>query len=220
MTTDGKLSGNSGIGSLATYRILPERMPAIPPAQMSEQQRSAVAELEGGPRSIVKGPFLSMLRSPELMDRTQKLGAYIRFGSELDPRLRTVASLITIRFWTSQYEWAGHKRAALKAGLNPETIDAIAEGRRPEGMGLSQSACDFLRDDARHDIRAAPRLRGNNAYRPRRIVLSRRRACRRNDHHHAHRFKRIYGVTPCATLLHSAWACGRMRERPIIAASL
>jgi 4-carboxymuconolactone decarboxylase len=45
-----------------------------------------------------------------------------------------LATLIAARYWTQQYEWQAHREHAMKAGLNPATADAIAEGRRPAGM--------------------------------------------------------------------------------------
>ncbi len=134
MASDAKSPNVTTKGKPLTYIALPERMPAIPPEQMNEAQRKAAAELAAGPRGVVKGPFPAMMRSPDLMDRTQKLGEYIRFGCEIPPRLKTIASLITNRFWSNQYEWHGHTRQALRGGLNPAIIEAIAEGRRPMNL--------------------------------------------------------------------------------------
>lgn len=129
------------------YTLLPERMPAIPPEKMNDAQRKAAAALASGPRGEVKGPFLAMMRSPDLTDRMQKLGEYIRFGTELDPRLRTIASLMTIRHWTNQYAWPGHARQALKAGVDASVIAAIAEGRHPEKMPADEAIVyDFMNE--------------------------------------------------------------------------
>jgi 4-carboxymuconolactone decarboxylase len=145
MTSKPNSQGDSTTARKMTYAVLPERLPAIPPEKMNEAQRKVAAALAAGPRGTVKGPFPAMMRSPEFMDRTQKLGEYIRFGSELDARLRSVASLITIRFWTNQYAWPGHTRQALRAGLQPAIIEAIAEGRHPTGMAEDEEIVyDFM----------------------------------------------------------------------------
>ncbi|MBI4192567.1 MAG: carboxymuconolactone decarboxylase family protein [Betaproteobacteria bacterium] len=135
---------------------MPDRMPRIPPEKMSVAQQKAAAELAAGPRGAVnwpsgkpagwRGPFVAMMRSPELMDRTQKLGEYVRFHHcGLDPRIKTLASLMTSRHWTNQYEWHGQRGDALKAGLNPAIIDAIAEGRRPTSMADDEEIVhDFM----------------------------------------------------------------------------
>ena len=41
---------------------------------------------------------------------------------------------VTAREWTQDYEWYVHQPIALKAGIKPAIADAIADGRRPEGM--------------------------------------------------------------------------------------
>ena len=71
------------------YTVLPERMPAIPPEKMSEAQRKAVADLVAT-RGGLKGPFMAIMRCPELMDRIQRLGEYIRyknFDSNVTPAM-------------------------------------------------------------------------------------------------------------------------------------
>lgn len=98
---------------------------------MDEAQRAAADELIAGPRKGVKGPFIALLRSPDLMARIQKVGEYLRFGSKLLPRLSEFATLLVARKWTQQFEWFMHAPLALKAGVTQQTIDAIREGRRP-----------------------------------------------------------------------------------------
>jgi 4-carboxymuconolactone decarboxylase len=112
----------------------PGRMPKIPPEKMTEAQKQAAAEIAEGPRGELRGPFVPLLRSPELMRRVQKVGEYLRFQCALDRRLMEFATLMAARFWTQQYEWNSHYPLALKAGLKPAVADAIAEGRRPTGM--------------------------------------------------------------------------------------
>jgi 4-carboxymuconolactone decarboxylase len=73
-------------------------------------------------------------------DLAQQFGAATRFRSSLPPKLNELAIIITARYWTSQYEWQAHHRAALQAGLKPEIADAIAQGRRPAGMQKDEEA--------------------------------------------------------------------------------
>jgi 4-carboxymuconolactone decarboxylase len=55
-------------------------------------RRSAVADaIASGPRKGVRGPFNTRLRSPELADRLQKVGEYLRFTSLLDKRVNEMA---------------------------------------------------------------------------------------------------------------------------------
>ena len=114
--------------------IAPERMPAIPEGRMTAAQKQAAAALAAGPRGEVKGPFVALLRSPEFMDRVQRVGEYVRFRCPLDKRINEMAAAMTARHWTQQFEWWAHSRQALEAGLKPAIAEAIAEGRRPAGM--------------------------------------------------------------------------------------
>src|SRR5207237_5561956 len=96
--------------------------------------------LLSGERRGMGGTFNVLLRSPEMGDMAQKLGAQVRFHSSLSPKLNKMAIIITGRYWTAQYEWTAHKRAALQAGLNPAIVDAIQNGRRPSGMEKDEEA--------------------------------------------------------------------------------
>jgi 4-carboxymuconolactone decarboxylase len=84
------------------------------------------------------GPFNVMMRSPEIGDLQQQLGAQVRFHSSLPPKLNEFAIIITGRYWTSHYEWYAHKSLALKAGLKPAIVDALAAGKRPTGMDAEE----------------------------------------------------------------------------------
>lgn len=128
-----------------------ERMPPLDAAQMDDAQRAAAAGLAAGPRGGVKGPFIALLRSPELMQRLQKVGEYLRFGSSLDPRIGELLMLIVSRQWTQQFEWSVHVPLALRAGVSADTVTALAAGRRPGAMAADEAlAYDFADELARH----------------------------------------------------------------------
>ena len=99
-----------------------------------------IEHLLAGERAGTGGPFNVFLRSPEMGDIAQQLGAHIRFHSSLPRRLNEMAILIVARDWTAQYEWYAHKRLALQAGLKPDIVDAIAAGRRPTGLQPDEQA--------------------------------------------------------------------------------
>jgi 4-carboxymuconolactone decarboxylase len=111
-----------------------DRMPPIPADKMTDAQRKAAAEFREARGAGISGPFVPLLRSPEVMTRARAMGDYLRFKSVLPPRLSEFVILMTARHWTQQYEWNAHHPLALKAGLSPETAQAIAEGRRPRAM--------------------------------------------------------------------------------------
>jgi 4-carboxymuconolactone decarboxylase len=108
--------------------------------QMTPPQRALIEHLLAGERAGTGGPFNVFLRSPEMGDIAQQLGARIRFHSTLPRRLNEMAILIVARDWTAQYEWYAHKRLALQAGLRSDIIDAIAAGRRPAHLQSDEQA--------------------------------------------------------------------------------
>ncbi len=111
-----------------------DRMPALPEAQMSPDQKRVMDEIAAGPRGRIGGPFIPLMRSPELMNRLQKVGEYLRFQNTVGLRNSEFAVLIVARHWGQPIEWAIHRPIAEKEGVLPATCDAIAEGRRPDNM--------------------------------------------------------------------------------------
>jgi 4-carboxymuconolactone decarboxylase len=112
------------------------RLKPLLESEMSEAQLKAAREFASGPRGRMNpnGPNFALLRSPQLMERTQKLGEYLRYNSSIPTRLNEFAILITARQWNAQMEWFSHNELALKAGLSPEVAADLAQGKRPAGM--------------------------------------------------------------------------------------
>ncbi|MEQ1760308.1 MAG: carboxymuconolactone decarboxylase family protein [Vicinamibacterales bacterium] len=108
--------------------------------QLSADQRVMVNDLLSGTRTTLNGPFNVLLRSPEMGNLAQNLGEYLRFRTSVPLRLNEMAILMTAKWWSSQYEWALHKTAALRAGLNASVIDDLQAGRRPAGMQADEIA--------------------------------------------------------------------------------
>jgi 4-carboxymuconolactone decarboxylase len=108
--------------------------------QMTPAQKTMIENLLAGERRGTGGPFNVLLRSPEIGDLAQKLGAGVRFHSSLPPKLNELGIIVTARYWTAQFEWNAHKRAALAAGLDPAIVDAIAAGKRPAKMQPDEDA--------------------------------------------------------------------------------
>lgn len=123
------------------------RVPIPDPDALSPEQRKVYDDIAGGPRGGVRGPFLALLHSPELADRVQHLGAFLRYDTRLGPRLSELAILITARHWDCQYEWFAHEPHARKAGLPDGVIAAIRDGRRPSFSSPDELVVyDFCRE--------------------------------------------------------------------------
>jgi len=108
-----------------------DRMPPLDPATMDEAQRRAAQALIQGPRKGVFGPFIPLLRSPELMDRLQRVGEYLRFESALPARASELAIAITAHHVKNDFEWAVHRPLAIRAGVGEEAMRSIGAGERP-----------------------------------------------------------------------------------------
>ena len=125
-----------------------DRLPPIPEGQLTEAQRKAIAEFREARNAGLTGPFVPLVRSPELLSRTRALGDYLRFRSALPPRLSEFAILITARRWAQNYEWDVHAPIAQQAGVRPDVIAAIQADRRPAALTDDEAAiydfCDEL----------------------------------------------------------------------------
>jgi 4-carboxymuconolactone decarboxylase len=131
-------------GSAQPWR---ERLPMPAQADMDEAQRAAAQALIDGPRKGVYGPFLPLLRSPELLDRVAKLGEQLRFGGTLDARVRELATCAAARHVSNQFEWLMHAPLAVKAGVSAQAIETLRVGARPKGLPDDEDAAlDFTQE--------------------------------------------------------------------------
>lgn len=126
------LIGLFALGTAASHAE--ERLPTIPPAQYSVEQKQAAVEFEAARKMPVFGPFEPMMHSPQLMSDARAMGDYLRFKSSLGNTLSELTILMTAREWTQDFEWSYHYPIAIKAGLRQELVDTIALGKRPTGM--------------------------------------------------------------------------------------
>jgi alkylhydroperoxidase family enzyme len=69
--------------------------------------------------------YRAMAHSPNALRRQQALGRYIRFESELDPRLRELAILQVGYLTRTVYEYTHHVKIAQEFGVSPEDIRAV-----------------------------------------------------------------------------------------------
>jgi 4-carboxymuconolactone decarboxylase len=117
-----------------------ERLGPIPPAQMTDYQKKVVAEFT---KARPDGPFgfwWGYLRVPEVLLPFLEIQTHIHGVMEtengaLGEKLTHFAMLIAARHWTQQVIWDLHDKNAIKAGLEPEILEALAAGRRPPNMG-------------------------------------------------------------------------------------
>jgi 4-carboxymuconolactone decarboxylase len=113
-------------------------MPPIAAEDYSPAQRSAADRLIATPRGEVRGPFIPLLRSPELLDRAQALGEFLRYRCSVPVRLREFAILVTARHWRQPYEWLAHVKQASVAGICREALEQLAQGLDPAAAAADE----------------------------------------------------------------------------------
>jgi 4-carboxymuconolactone decarboxylase len=135
-----------------------ERLGPIPPEQMSDAQRAAAQAIIDGPRGALYGPFVPLLRSPELMEYAQRMGEYLRYRSAIGVRLSELVILVVAREWNQQVEWAIHAPIAAQAGIPPQLIDAIARRRRPDDMLVDEAVVHDFCIELQREKRVSDRV--------------------------------------------------------------
>ncbi|CAM3991693.1 hypothetical protein [Roseateles saccharophilus] len=68
--------------------------------------------------------------SPQVMTLARSMGDYLRFKPAIGTTLSELTVLVIAREWTQGDEWHVHAPIALKVGIKPATVEAIADGRR------------------------------------------------------------------------------------------
>jgi 4-carboxymuconolactone decarboxylase len=116
-----------------------ERLGPIPVDKMTDAQKRAVEEFM---KVRPNGPFgfwWGYLRVPEVMIPFLQIQSHVHGVMEtekgaLGEKLTHFAILIAARQWTQQVIWNLHDKNAIKSGLKPEIMSALAAGRRPQYM--------------------------------------------------------------------------------------
>src|SRR5258706_11753415 len=86
------------------------RMPPIPAEKLTLEQKKVIELVTAPPRGPIgsTGPFIPLMRSPELMNRLQAVGGYLPFNSVLPQKLVNMIALFSSRPYTQQNEWDGN----------------------------------------------------------------------------------------------------------------
>jgi len=143
--------------------IAQERMPPIPPDKLTEEQKKAVEAYLAAQANIQKiygdtyprpvqmevgSGWEELLRSPELLLTVNAMREYVEYKPALVPRIRELVIMIAGRQTSTDFMWNSHYPVAIKTGISPEFLKAIAEGRRPTAMPEDEEVvydfCDEL----------------------------------------------------------------------------
>jgi len=98
-------------------------------------------------RGVVGGPWLALLHSPEMAQRTMHLGSYVRFESTLDHKVLEFTALVAARELECKHEWAAHVNHGQKAGIPMETIRAVYQKMGAESFSSEDAqVVSFVRE--------------------------------------------------------------------------
>jgi 4-carboxymuconolactone decarboxylase len=129
------LLGAALVCLLVAPAVAQDRMPPIPKDKWSPELQRATST-----RGALVGPWIPLSRSPEVMGLMMDMRTHVAQRTLLGNALTEMAILIAAREWTQQFEWNAHEPAAIKAGVKPEIVSAIREGRRPRQMSEQEEA--------------------------------------------------------------------------------
>jgi 4-carboxymuconolactone decarboxylase len=80
---------------------------------------------------VIGGPFNVWVQAPAVGTPVSALGAAVRYGSTLEPRLLELAIITVAAHWRAEYEWWAHARLARAAGVTDAVVEAIGCGDQP-----------------------------------------------------------------------------------------
>lgn len=107
------------------------RLDVTPIDEMTPRQRE-LADRIIAKRGKIGGPFKVWLHSPELCDRVEALGAFVRFDCSMPERIREYALLVAARYFDAQFSWNAHVDKAIATGVPAEAIEALATWGEPD----------------------------------------------------------------------------------------
>ena len=122
-----------------------QRLGPVPVNQMTEAQKAAYDGFVEARQGDPFGFWWGYMRVPEVLLPFLDIQTYVHEVIETDQsaigeKLTHFAMLIVARHWTQQVIWDLHDEAALRSGLKPEVMEALASGRRPPDMSEDEDA--------------------------------------------------------------------------------
>ena len=107
---------------------------------LTEEQKQIHDTIVSGPRGHVVGPLRIWLNNPGLARSAQTVGEYARYGTSLSKGLSELAIITTGRVWSSAFEWEHHAPLAIEGGIDPENVNIISMGQRPNFTKAEEEA--------------------------------------------------------------------------------
>ena len=127
------------------------RLPLLPPAQLSAEQKPLYDDMKRGIEKSFKGfatvaadgalmgPWNPWLRYPAFGQPIWELTKALSMGATLPKTVREVAILVTRAHFRSAYELYAHVIVAEQRGLPDATLSTIVAGQRPPDLGQPEA---------------------------------------------------------------------------------
>lgn len=106
------------------------RIPVLDRDEMDADQQAVHDRIVANNARVGYGPAIGYAYSAEVW-RLHNEGSAHLLDCSLTPAQVRIISLTTVRHWNAAYPWSAQAKTALGAGLKPEVIEAINEGRQP-----------------------------------------------------------------------------------------
>ena len=115
------------------------RIPQISAREDVPADKRDIFDAIAGSRGSVRGPFPTLLNSPEVAGRVAHLGTYLRYESTLSAEHRELAIITTARELDCDFEWGPHVTLAREAGVREEAIQVVANRGALELLGEDEA---------------------------------------------------------------------------------
>ncbi|MEU6404007.1 carboxymuconolactone decarboxylase family protein [Streptomyces sp. NPDC046985] len=122
------------------------RLSPVSPTAMTDEQRKLYDDIKAGigvsyahsrtenAQGALIGPFPAWLHDPDLGTAAWGLNRALSTSPTVPAGPREVATLVVGAHFRAAFEVGSHRRLGRQAGLSEEAVDALASGRRPDGL--------------------------------------------------------------------------------------
>lgn len=107
--------------------------------KLDAEQGEFFDRISAGPRGRVPINLRAWLHNMPFARVAEPFGLYVSELAAITKREKEITVLVNARFWQAAFEWTMHERHGLKAGLTPEQIEAIRQGRDPGFSDLGEN---------------------------------------------------------------------------------
>jgi 4-carboxymuconolactone decarboxylase len=122
------------------------RVPYLQREDLSAEHQASYDRI-GDTRGVVGPNFQALFNSPVATERFAVFGEYLRFDSEIPPRLKELVILAAAREANNGYVWTAHERLARELGVSDAVIEGIRDRSAPAGLsGDDANAVGFAKE--------------------------------------------------------------------------